>query len=88
MTINERITLIRKNAGLNKGQFGEKIGLKQTQAGVIEKSGGVVTPRVIQLICTNFNVSEKWLVDGTGENVLSIPFSSYFCERYLYIVMI
>ena len=67
MTINERITLIRKNAGLNKGQFGEKIGLKQTQAGVIEKSGGVVTPRVIQLICTNFNVSEKWLVDGTGE---------------------
>lgn len=67
MTINERITLIRKNAGLNKGQFGEKIGLKQTQAGVIEKSGGVVTPRVIQLICTNFNVSEQWLVDGTGE---------------------
>ena len=67
MTINERITLIRKNAGLNKGQFGEKIGLKQTQAGVIEKSGGVVTPRVIQLICTNFNVSEKWLVNGTGE---------------------
>ncbi len=67
MTINERITQVRKEAGLNKGQFGEKIGLRPTQAGAIEKIGNTVTPRVIQLICNAFNVSEDWLLYGTGK---------------------
>ena len=67
MTINKRITQIRKEAGLTKGKFGEQIGLKQSQAGFIEKDGTTVTDRVIQLICSNFHVSEEWLVNGTGE---------------------
>lgn len=70
MTINERISQIRKDQGLTKGKFGEKIGLKQTQAGFIEKAGTVITERNIQQICTNFNVSEEWLRYGTGEKYI------------------
>ncbi len=65
MSINERIKEIRTDAGLTRGQFGERIGLKQTQAGYIEKEGSAVSTRVIQLICSNFHVSEAWLLYGT-----------------------
>ena len=65
MTINERIKEIRNDADLTRGQFGERIGLKQTQAGYIEKEGSAVSTRVVQLICTNFHVSEDWLLHGT-----------------------
>ena len=66
MTINERIKIIRENEKLTQTTFGEKIGLKKSAVSQMEK-GTSVNPRVIQLICTNFNVSEQWLVDGTGE---------------------
>jgi transcriptional regulator with XRE-family HTH domain len=70
MTINERISQIRKDQGLTKGKFGEKIGLRQTQAGFIEKEGAVITERNIQQICTTFNVSVEWLRYGTGEKYI------------------
>ena len=66
MTINERIKIIRENEKLTQTTFGGKIGLKKSAVSQMEK-GASVNPRVIQLICTNFNVSEKWLVEGTGE---------------------
>lgn len=67
MTINERIKILRKNLKLTQVDFGEKIGLKKSASSYLEQKDAPVTPRVIQLICTNFNVSEQWLVDGTGE---------------------
>lgn len=67
MTINGRIKELRKQLGFNQTVFGEKIGIKVSQASYIEKDGNSVTKRVIQLICTTFNVSEKWLTEGTGE---------------------
>ena len=67
MTINERIKLLRKELGLTKNEFGEKIGIKVSQASYIEKAGNPVTQRVVQLICTVFNISEKWLTEGKGD---------------------
>ena len=67
MTINERIKLLRKELGLNQTDFGEKIGIKVSQASYIEKAGNPVTQRVLQLICTVFNISEKWLTEGKGD---------------------
>ena len=67
MNINERIKILRKNLKLTQVDFGEKIGLKKSASSYLEQKDAPVTPRVVQLICTNFNVSEKWLVDGTGE---------------------
>ena len=67
MTINERIKLLRKELGLNQTDFGEKIGIKVSQASYIEKAGNPVTQRVVRLICTVFNISEKWLTEGKGD---------------------
>ena len=67
MTINSRIKDLRKKLGFTQAEFGEKISLKKTGASRIEQDGESVNPRVIQLICSNFNVSERWLVEGTGE---------------------
>ncbi len=67
MTINARIKSLRKEHNLTQSDFGEQIGLKKTGASRIEQDGESVNPRVIQLICSNFHVSEEWLVNGTGE---------------------
>lgn len=67
MTINERIKLLRKELGFNQTDFGEKIGIKVSQASYIEKAGNPVTQRIVQLICTVFNISEKWLTEGQGD---------------------
>ena len=67
MTINERIKLLRKELGLNQTDFGEKIGIKVSQASYIEKAGNPVTQRGVQVICTVFNISEKWLTEGKGD---------------------
>lgn len=49
----------------------EKIGIKVSQASFIEKPNYSVTQRIIQLICTAFNVSEEWLTNGTGDMYIS-----------------
>lgn len=67
MTLNERIKFLRKTLGLNQTNFGEKIGIKVSQASFIEKPNNPVTQRIIQLICTAFNVSEEWLTAGKGD---------------------
>ncbi len=71
MTINERITEVREDTDLTKKDFGERIGLKPSQAGYIEKVGNPVTSRVVQLICSNFHVAEEWLLQGTGPKYVS-----------------
>lgn len=67
MTINDRIKELRKKLGFTQIEFAEKIGLKKSAASWIEKNGSNVTTQNIQLICNAFNVSERWLVEGTGE---------------------
>ena len=71
MTLNERIKFLRKTLGLNQTDFGKKIGIKVSQASFIEKPNNPVTQRIIQLICTAFNVSEEWLTNGTGDMYIS-----------------
>lgn len=71
MTINERIRNLRKEQQLTQVEFGERIGLKKTAASRIEQDGEPITPRNVQLICTNFHVSEEWLLHGTGSQYVS-----------------
>ena len=67
MTILERIRLIRKELGLNQGQFSGKIGLTQTSVSMIERGRSVLTEKNIKLICATFAVNEDWLRTGKGE---------------------
>ena len=67
MSINSRIKLLRKKLGYTQSDFGERISLKKTGASRIEQDGESVSPRIIQLICSTYNVSEEWLLHGTGD---------------------
>ena len=66
--MNERISLIRKEAGLTQEEFGTRIGnLSRNYIWMIEKGDRTPSDRTISDICREFNVSEEWLRTGEGE---------------------
>ena len=67
MTINERIKVLRKKLELTLVDFGKKIGLTKSTVSRMEQNNGTVTQQNIQMMCSAFNVSEKWLLHGTGD---------------------
>lgn len=66
MTINERIKELRKILNLTLDKFGERIGVKKAAVSRWE-NGDNIADRMILSICREFNVSEEWLRNGTGE---------------------
>jgi transcriptional regulator with XRE-family HTH domain len=67
MTILDRIRLVRKEIGLNQGEFAGRIGLTQTSMSMIEAGKSPLTEKNIKLICATFAVEENWLRTGKGE---------------------
>ena len=67
MSINERLRLLRKDQRLNQGEFGNKIGLKQSAVSKMEQEGSVIIDQNIRLICDTFNINEQWLRTGEGD---------------------
>ena len=67
MSTNSRIKSLRKYLGLKQTEFGDKIGLKNGAISWMEKEGNTVTKQNIKSICDTFNVSEDWLLHGTGD---------------------
>lgn len=65
--MNNRIRLIRKQAGLSQTEFGERIGVKQTTIAGYENGSRVPIDAVVQSVCREFNVSELWLRTGEGD---------------------
>lgn len=66
--MNERISLIRKEAGLTQEEFGSRVGgLSRNYIWMIEKGDRVPSDRTISDICREFNVNEEWLRTGVGE---------------------
>ena len=71
MTINERIKKVRSDAKMTLVEFGKKIGLTKSTVSRMEQDGYTVIPQNVQLICTAFNISEKWLTEGKGDMYIS-----------------
>lgn len=68
MTINERIYYLRKKVlKLSQRELGKILGVGDTAVSKLEKAGSTVTERNIKNICTEFDVSYAWLVDGLGD---------------------
>lgn len=66
--MNERISLIRKDAGLTQEEFGAKVGgLSRNYIWMVEKGDRIPSDRTISDICRVFNVNEEWLRTGQGE---------------------
>lgn len=66
-TMYERIAEISKESGLNKTEFGQKIGISQSMASLICLGKANPSDRTISDICRVFRVNEDWLRNGTGE---------------------
>lgn len=65
--MKDRIKRIRKDANLTQATFAEAIGATRPMIAVYE-TGRVVPDKSMQmLICSKFNVSERWLETGEGE---------------------
>lgn len=67
MEMNERIKKIRKILNLTQQEFAHKIGIKRGAIANYEVGRNEPTNSVISLICREFNVSEEWFRNGTGE---------------------
>lgn len=65
--MNNRIKLIRKEAGLTQADFGLRIGLKQNSVAQMESAGRTPSNAVILSICKEFRINEEWLRTGEGE---------------------
>lgn len=62
--VNTRIKELRNVLNLSQTDFGRKIGLAPSSLSDIENNKCSVNKRNIVAICSVFNVSEEWLVNG------------------------
>lgn len=65
--MNERIKIIRTSLELSMEKFGERIGIKKSSVSLLESGKNNPSDQTVKLICTEFNVNEKWLRTGEGE---------------------
>ncbi len=65
--MNERIKMVRKEAGLTLEKFGSKLGISAAACSAIEVGKNSPSEQTILFICREFNVSEHWLRTGDGE---------------------
>lgn len=65
--MNERIRELRKSLGLTLEKFGAPLGVGKTAISKIENGERGVTDQMLISICREYNVNEKWILNGTGE---------------------
>jgi transcriptional regulator with XRE-family HTH domain len=65
-SVNERVKQLRSLLKMTQVNFSKKIYISQGSYNDIEKGIRRVNDRIIQLICSEFNVSKEWLKYGKG----------------------
>jgi transcriptional regulator with XRE-family HTH domain len=65
--VNERIKQLRTVLEISQREFSRRIFISQSSFGEIETGTRNVNDRIIQLICSQFNVNKDWIKDGSGE---------------------
>lgn len=67
MTVNERMKLVREEAGDNFTQCGEKIGISRSAVSMIESGTNNPSRQTVELFCREYGVNRDWLETGEGE---------------------
>lgn len=62
--VKNRISLVRKNAGLSQQEMAERLGLSRNFISLMENGNRIPSERTISDICRIFDVQEDWLRDG------------------------
>ena len=65
--MGERLKMLRKALDMTQQEFADKLGVKRNTIGQYEIGRNAPIDAVIVSICREFNVSEEWLRDGTGD---------------------
>lgn len=65
-TINKRVSILRKQLGMNQKDFAETLAIKQAALSMIENGQRDLSEKNIKLICATHKVNYDWLVNGTG----------------------
>lgn len=65
--MDERIRQLRRKLDMTQQEFADRIGLKRNTIANYETGRNEPVSSVINLICREFGVSEKWLRTGQGE---------------------
>lgn len=68
-----RIKAIRKTLGFTQQELADRLGVKQNTIAQYEMGRTSPSDAIIFSICREFNVSEEWLRNGTGDMFISIP---------------
>lgn len=71
-TTNTRIKKLRKALDLTQAEFASRIGTTQNSVANYETGHRNPSSSVINNICKEFHVSEKWLRTGEGEMLLEL----------------
>ncbi|GHT59754.1 hypothetical protein FACS1894109_16250 [Spirochaetia bacterium] len=77
VSVNRRIKQIRQELRLSQVQFSRVISLSSGYLAGVEVEKRKVNERLVKLICSAFNVNEKWLKHGEGEMFSQGPDESY-----------
>ncbi|MFR6349802.1 MAG: helix-turn-helix domain-containing protein [Enterocloster aldenensis] len=67
--MNERLRELRKKCGLSQEEFGKKLGVTKTAVSKMELGTYQITDTMLKLICSEFNVNEKWLRSGERRRI-------------------
>jgi len=67
MTVNERLTQVRKSLKLTQRDFSQKISVSTGFIASMETGDRKVNPRIMKLVSSIYNVNIKWLETGEGE---------------------
>jgi transcriptional regulator with XRE-family HTH domain len=67
VTQGERVKEVRKSLDLTLEKFGERLGVTKVAISNIENGNRSLTDQMQKSICREFNISEDWLRDGTGD---------------------
>jgi transcriptional regulator with XRE-family HTH domain len=65
--INERLKAVRTALKLSQRDFSKGIFLRQSSYARIEQGKITVNERIIELVCSKYNVNKTYLKDGKGK---------------------
>lgn len=65
--MKERITEVRKAAGLSQAEMADRLGLSRNFISLMENGNRVPSDRTVSDICREFGVNRIWLETGVGD---------------------
>jgi transcriptional regulator with XRE-family HTH domain len=67
INLKDRIKALREHLGKSQDEFGKDLGLTRNYISLIENGQRNLSDQSIKVLCSLYDVNEKWLRTGNGE---------------------